>query len=84
MKVPPTKGGKEMRYILVQDCQTKLFLNKHCLWTTEPGEANNFGTSMNAFVFCQQHGIKHVLRFNASRSYDLTVPLQSELASHAE
>jgi hypothetical protein len=42
---------------VVQNMRTKLFLSEHGAWVRQKAEAANFGSVVEAVLFCREHGI---------------------------
>ena len=66
--------------VLVQNCQTHLYLKDLTEWTAVLSEARGFPSSENAIVYCTKHripAVQIVLKFDPD-CYDITVPITKE------
>ncbi|HUR47505.1 MAG TPA: hypothetical protein VMZ27_16600 [Candidatus Saccharimonadales bacterium] len=66
---------------LIQNCKSLQFLrNDGVSWTPNESEAKAFQSSLSALEFYQRHAVPDaqvVLRFEASKALDLTLPLSA-------
>jgi hypothetical protein len=72
------------RNVLVQDCDTKLFLAIDGSWTSDRARVRDFHESLSATVFCLQQKFQraHVLvQFNMPGTCDVVIPISVPFVS---
>jgi hypothetical protein len=68
----------DYRHVVLQDCQTKMFLNRHDFWTSEVEQARDFQTTVNAVTHALTRHISAaqvLVQFEAPHLQNAVVPV---------